>query len=179
MERWRARAQARLDRLRQDDATLPDRLHATPYENVVFPPVREYGEDAAAGVLRFSLRLGRELFGAGASTRDIQTAVVAVTAAWGMQNLEIVISGCALHLRYARAALFAPLLFMGGNRVAWALTRTWPGVVLRHGGADRAADGGDHGADPPRGAERAAGGESARRPGERQWLRRPHPAPAH
>ncbi|GAA3012341.1 hypothetical protein JCM13580A_37720 [Streptomyces drozdowiczii] len=102
--RWRARAQARqarLDRLRQDDATLLDRLHATPYENVVFPPAREYGEDAAAGVLRFSLRLGHELFGAGAATRDIQTAVVAVTAAWGMQHLEIVVSGCALHLQYA------------------------------------------------------------------------------
>ncbi|MFG2651264.1 threonine/serine exporter family protein [Streptomyces sp. NPDC048436] len=104
LSRWRARAHsrvARLDRLRENEGTLLDRLYGTAYEDVRFPPAREFDDRASADVLRFVLRLGHELFLAGASTRDIQTAVVAVTAAWGMQNLEVDISGRSLQVQYA------------------------------------------------------------------------------
>ncbi|MEU8892543.1 threonine/serine exporter family protein [Streptomyces sp. NPDC048442] len=102
--RWRSRAharQARLDRLRQNEGTLLDRLYGTAYEGAPFPPTRDFDARESAEVLRFVLRLGRELFLAGASTRDIQTAVVAVTAAWGMQELEVDISGRSLQVQYA------------------------------------------------------------------------------
>ncbi|MFG2500821.1 threonine/serine exporter family protein [Streptomyces sp. NPDC048441] len=104
LSRWRSRAharQARLDRLRQNEGTLLDRLYGTVYEGVSFPPSRDFDDRESAEVLRFVLRLGRELFLAGASTRDIQTAVVAVTAAWGIQNLEVDISGRSLQVQYA------------------------------------------------------------------------------
>ncbi|MFE2376554.1 threonine/serine exporter family protein [Streptomyces sp. NPDC059398] len=93
--------QARLARLRQDDATVLDRLYGTAYEDVRFPAPREFGDVEAADVLRFTLGLARALFDAGARTRDIQTAVIAVTATWGMQYLEVGIGGRSVQLQYA------------------------------------------------------------------------------
>jgi hypothetical protein len=63
------------------------------------------------------LHLGRELFRAGSSPRDIQTAVVAVTARWGMQNLEVDISGRSLQVQYAppRRAPVVMLVVLGSE----------------------------------------------------------------
>lgn len=120
LSRVRSRAhtrQARLDRLRQNEGTLLDRLYGTAYESVSFPPPRDFEDGQAAETLRFVLHLGRELFLAGSSTRDIQTAVVAVTATWGMQNLEVDISGRSLQVQYAppRRAPVVMLIVLGSE----------------------------------------------------------------
>ncbi|MHC5257394.1 threonine/serine exporter family protein [Streptomyces sp. UC4497] len=120
LSRVRSRAharQARLDRLRQNEGTLLDRLYGTAYESVSFPPPRDFEDGQAAEMLRFVLHLGRELFLAGSSTRDIQTAVVAVTATWGMQNLEVDISGRSLQVQYAppRRAPVVMLIVLGSE----------------------------------------------------------------
>ncbi|MEV3951277.1 threonine/serine exporter family protein [Streptomyces halstedii] len=93
--------QDRLERLRQDDRTLLDRLYGTPYENVVFPPARPLEDTEAVDVLGFALRLGRALFAAGAQTRRIESSLVAVTASWGMGSQEVEINARSLLVQYA------------------------------------------------------------------------------
>ncbi|MEU3660466.1 threonine/serine exporter family protein [Streptomyces sp. NPDC032940] len=91
----------RLQRLRQDDRTLLDRLYGTPYEDVVFPPARLLDDTEAVELLGFALRLGRALFLAGAQTRRIESSVVAVTAAWGMDSQEVDVNSRSLQVQYA------------------------------------------------------------------------------
>ncbi|MET7637820.1 threonine/serine exporter family protein [Streptomyces sp. NPDC005438] len=98
--RQRARQQ-RLRRLEQDEATLLDRLHGTEYEGLVPPRPRTVDRSEAQRMLRFALRLSRQLFQAGAETRAIESAVIAVTASWGLDHLEVDITARSIQVQYA------------------------------------------------------------------------------
>ncbi|MEU0704560.1 hypothetical protein ACFY9H_08110 [Streptomyces bacillaris] len=83
---FRARRRARreqLARLRDNESTLLDRLYGTEFEGYSLPAPHDVDERTAVACIRFALRHGRELFLAGAETRAIESAIVAVTARWG------------------------------------------------------------------------------------------------
>ncbi|MGW8375034.1 threonine/serine exporter family protein [Streptomyces sp. ODS28] len=100
LARQHARRQ-RLERLEQNEATLLDRLYGTEFEHLAPPPPREIPPAEAREILHFGLRLGRQLFRAGAETRAIESALIAVTASWGLDHLEVDITARSIQVQYA------------------------------------------------------------------------------
>ncbi|MDQ0988008.1 uncharacterized membrane protein YjjP (DUF1212 family)/uncharacterized membrane protein YjjB (DUF3815 family) [Streptomyces sp. V2I9] len=98
--RRRARRE-QLSRLRDNESTLLDRLYGTEFEGYTFPEPRDVGERTAVACMRFALRHGRELFLAGAETRAIESAIVAVTARWEMDCMTVDVTSRTIQAQYA------------------------------------------------------------------------------
>nr|WP_185907167.1 threonine/serine exporter family protein [Streptomyces sp. WAC04770] len=101
---FRARRRARreqLARLRDNESTLLDRLYGTEFEGYSFPAPHDVDERTAVACIRFALRHGRELFLAGAETRAIESAIVAVTARWGMDHMTVDVTARTIQAQYA------------------------------------------------------------------------------
>ncbi|MEV4908895.1 threonine/serine exporter family protein [Streptomyces albidoflavus] len=82
------------------DSSPATAWRGTPYEDVAFPPARVLDDEEALRVLRFALRLGREMFTAGAETSRIEATVLAVAAAQGMDRLTADTGARSLAVQY-------------------------------------------------------------------------------
>ncbi len=100
LSRRRARRE-QLARLRDNESTLLDRLYGTEFEGYAFPEPHDVDEPTAVACMRFALRHGRELFLAGAETRAIESAIVAVTARWGMDHMTVDVTSRTIQAQYA------------------------------------------------------------------------------
>ncbi|MCD9901352.1 hypothetical protein LUR56_18255 [Streptomyces sp. MT29] len=100
LSRRRARRE-QLARLQDNESTLQDRLYGTEFEGYVFPEPHDVDEPTAVACMRFALRHGRELFLAGAETRAIESATVAVTARWGMDHMTVDVISRTIQAQYA------------------------------------------------------------------------------
>ncbi|WP_411080516.1 threonine/serine exporter family protein [Streptomyces sp. cmx-18-6] len=100
LSRRRARRE-QLARLRDNESTLLDRLYGTEFEGYAFPAPRDVDERTAVASMRFALRHGRELFLAGAQTLAIESAIVAVTARWGMDHMTVDVTSRTIQAQYA------------------------------------------------------------------------------
>ncbi len=98
--RCRARRE-QLARLRDDESTLLNRLYGTEFEGYSFPEPRDVDEPTAVACMRFALRQGRELFLAGAETRAIESAIVAITARWEMDHMTVDVTSRTIQVQYA------------------------------------------------------------------------------
>lgn len=90
-----------LARLREDEATLLDRLYGTEFEGYSFPEPRDVDEPTVVACMQFALRQGRELFLAGAETRAIESAIVAITARWEMGHMTVDVTSRTIQVQHA------------------------------------------------------------------------------
>ncbi|MFI7480908.1 threonine/serine exporter ThrE family protein [Kocuria sp. M1R5S2] len=95
---------ARLRSMLQGEAapTAPmrvvDRLNASPFANL-----RRFGESTgreARRTLNFALRLAETMFHYGADALDVESAIVAVCATYGVENVEVDITNQAVTINY-------------------------------------------------------------------------------
>lgn len=75
-----------------------DRLKGTPYAN---PRVNKDVESSARPILEFALDLSETLFRYGAGALEAETSVIAVTAALGLQNVDVDVTNQSIHLNYS------------------------------------------------------------------------------
>ncbi|MFC6006651.1 threonine/serine exporter family protein [Angustibacter luteus] len=91
--------------LRSEEPTGPvplvDRLRGTPFRD----PSRMGApqEEQAREVIEFGLRLGDLLLRSGSGTRDVEAALIAVTAAMGLTDVEVDITAQSILLQHAPA----------------------------------------------------------------------------
>ncbi|MFD3649979.1 hypothetical protein ACFWVT_30395 [Streptomyces cyaneofuscatus] len=84
-----------------DDASTGGRRPGTTFSPGVFPEPHDVDEPTAVACMRFALRHGRELFLAGAETRAIESAIVAVTVRWGMDHMTVDVTSRPIQAQYA------------------------------------------------------------------------------
>lgn len=94
-----------LRRLIQGDApptapmSLVERLAGSPYAN---PTIRvDAVEDSARKTLDFALELAESLFRYGAGALEVETSVIAVTASFGLRNVDVDINNQSVTINYA------------------------------------------------------------------------------
>ncbi|WP_181138695.1 threonine/serine exporter family protein [Streptomyces sp. Ru73] len=133
-------------RLDQDREALRARLRGSPYEGVKFPPPREFSSQDAHQAMDTVLRLGRYLYLSGASTRRVEAALVAATAAWGMGGVSFDLSTHSIQCQYAptTARALHRVQVLSGNPAQQlagliALERLAEGVVRGRVGVTEAA----------------------------------------
>lgn len=103
--RQNAYAKRMLMRLMQGDSppTAPmnivDRLAGSPYAN---PTMQVVGVDASARkTIDFALHLAEAMFRYGAGALEVETSMIAVTAALGLKNVEVDITNQSVAINYA------------------------------------------------------------------------------
>lgn len=103
--RQNAYAKRMLMRLVQGDSppTAPmnivDRLAGSPYAN---PTIQVVGVDASARkTIDFALHLAEAMFRYGAGALEVETSMIAVTAALGLKNVEVDITNQSVAINYA------------------------------------------------------------------------------
>ncbi|MDR4533848.1 threonine/serine exporter family protein [Glutamicibacter sp. PS] len=104
---------------------LVDRLQGTPYAN---PKVNEEHDASTRRTIEFALDLGETLIRYGAGALEVETSVIAVTAALGVSHLDMDTTNQSLHLNYSPpdAESFSVL------RVVRSSTANYAGLVLLH-----------------------------------------------
>ena len=119
--------------LRNEPVTEPmpiaDALKRTPYRD---PRVMDTGSDDAEHykALDIAVRVGELMLRCGASTRDVESTVVAVAASAGLRRLEVDITNQALLLQSPSPAAGAPPLTM--VRVVRSFTRDFSRLTAVH-----------------------------------------------
>jgi uncharacterized membrane protein YjjP (DUF1212 family) len=103
--RQNAAAKRMLRRLVQGDnpptapLSIVDRLAGSPYAN---PMIQVGGVDTSARkTLDFSLHLAETMFRYGAGALEVETSIIAVTAALGLKNIEVDITNQSVGINYA------------------------------------------------------------------------------
>ena len=105
---------------------LVDRLQGTPYAN---PKLNKDPQDASARrTMEFALDLAETLIRYGAGALDVETSVIAVTAALGLDHLDVDITNQSVHLNYSPpdAESYSVL------RVVRSYTSNYAGLVMVH-----------------------------------------------
>ncbi|WP_285728048.1 threonine/serine ThrE exporter family protein [Psychromicrobium xiongbiense] len=78
---------------------LVDRLAGSPYAN---PTIQVGGPDASARrAIDFALRLAETLFRFGAGALEVETSVIAVTAAFGLRSVEVDVTNQSVSINHA------------------------------------------------------------------------------
>lgn len=79
--------------------SIVDRLAGSPYAN---PMIQVGGMDASARkTLDFALHLAETMFRYGAGALEVETSIIAVTAALGLKNIEVDITNQSVGINYA------------------------------------------------------------------------------
>src|SRR6478736_6429493 len=79
--------------------SIVDRLAGSPYAN---PMIQVGGVDASARkTLDFALHLAETMFRYGAGALEVETSIIAVTAALGLKNIEVDITNQSVGINYA------------------------------------------------------------------------------
>ncbi|MEF9873370.1 MAG: threonine/serine exporter family protein [Glutamicibacter sp.] len=104
---------------------IVERLQGTPYAN---PKVNVDQDASNRRTMEFALDLGETLIRYGAGALEVETSVIAVTAALGLSHLDVDITNQSLHLNYSPpdAESYSVL------RVVRSYTSNYAGMVLVH-----------------------------------------------
>jgi uncharacterized membrane protein YjjP (DUF1212 family) len=79
--------------------SIVDRLVGSPYAN---PMIQVGGVDASARkTIDFALKLAESMFRYGAGALEVETSIIAITAALGLKNIEVDITNQSVALNYA------------------------------------------------------------------------------
>jgi hypothetical protein len=104
--------------------SIVDRLAGSPYAN---PTIQVGGVDTSARkTLDFALHLAETMFRYGAGALEVETSIIAVTAALGLKNIEVDITNQSVGINYA------PRTRLPSRCCAWCgpgptTMRAWPG----------------------------------------------------
>ena len=115
--------------------TLVDRLAGSPYENLT---VRQGVDESARRTLDFVLQLAETMFRYGAGALEVETSIIAVTAAYGLQNVEVDITNQSVAINYAPQDA-TPITLL---RVVRSWTSNYAGLTLVHQLVSEIASGG-------------------------------------
>ena len=106
--------------------SIVERLAGSPYAN---PLVRTAGPDASARkTLDLALSLAETMFRYGAGALEVETAIIAVTAAFGLESIEVDITNQSVLLNYSPKDQ-TPITVM---RVVRSWTNNYAGLGLVH-----------------------------------------------
>ena len=78
--------------------SIVDRLAGSPYANLT---IRQGADDSARRTLDFVLKLAETMFRYGAGALEVETSIIAVTAAFGLQHVEVDITNQSVSIDYA------------------------------------------------------------------------------
>lgn len=78
--------------------SIVDRLKGTPYAN---PKVNSAQDASARKTLEFALDLAETMFRYGAGALEVETSVIAVTAALGLRHIDVDITNQSIHLNFS------------------------------------------------------------------------------
>lgn len=78
--------------------SIVDRLKGTPYAN---PKVNAAQDASARKTLEFALDLAETMFRYGAGALEVETSVIAVTAALGLRHIDVDITNQSIHLNFS------------------------------------------------------------------------------
>jgi uncharacterized membrane protein YjjP (DUF1212 family) len=125
-------ARSVLRRLVQGEAppTAPmnivERLAGSPYAN----PTIQVGkaDESARKTIDFALRLAETMFRYGAGALEVETSIIAVTAALGLRNIEVDITNQSVVINYAKRDA-VPITLL---RVVRSWTNNYAGLVQVH-----------------------------------------------
>ncbi len=105
---------------------IVDRLAGSPYANFTIQVGK--AEESARKTIDFALRLAETMFRYGAGALEVETSIIAVTAALGLRNIEVDITNQSVVINYApRDAVPITLL-----RVVRSWTNNYAGLVAVH-----------------------------------------------
>ncbi len=105
---------------------IVDRLAGSPYANFTIQVGK--AEESARKTIDFALRLAETMFRYGAGALEVETSIIAVTAALGMRNIEVDITNQSVIINHApRDAVPITLL-----RVVRSWTNNYAGLVEVH-----------------------------------------------
>ncbi|WP_223263175.1 threonine/serine exporter ThrE family protein [Arthrobacter sp. NamB2] len=140
--RSNAAARSMLRRLVQGEApptqamSIVERLAGSPYAN---PMIQVGGPDASARkALDFALNLAETMFRYGAGALEVETSIIAVTAAFGLDDIEVDITNQSVVLNYS-AKDQTPTTVL---RVVRSWTNNYAGLTAIHRLVSDIADGG-------------------------------------
>jgi uncharacterized membrane protein YjjP (DUF1212 family) len=102
-----------------------DRLRGTPYAN---PKVNVDQDASARRTMEFALDLGETLIRYGAGALEVETSIIAVTAALGLSHLDVDITNQSLHLNYSPPDAESYSIL----RVVRSYTTNYAGLVMVH-----------------------------------------------
>ena len=116
--------------------SIVERLAGSPYAN---PLVRTGGPDASARkTLDLALSMAETMFRYGAGALEVETAIIAVTAAYGLESIEVDITNQSVLLNYSPKDQ-TPITVM---RVVRSWTNNYAGLGLVHQLVTEIIDGG-------------------------------------
>ncbi|MHA7220553.1 threonine/serine exporter family protein [Arthrobacter sp. MDT1-48-3] len=140
--RSNAAARSMLRRLVQGEApptqamSIVERLAGSPYAN---PMIQAGGPDASARkALDFALNLAETMFRYGAGALEVETSIIAVTAAFGLDSIEVDITNQSVVINYS-ARDQTPTTVL---RVVRSWTNNYAGLTAIHRLVSDIADGG-------------------------------------
>ncbi|HEX7202768.1 MAG TPA: threonine/serine exporter family protein, partial [Arthrobacter sp.] len=106
--------------------SIVDRLTGSPYAN---PMIQVAGVDTSARkTMDFALRLAESMFRYGAGALEVETSIIAVTAALGLSNIEVDITNQSVGINYA-APDQPPIALL---RVVRSWTNNYAGLAKVH-----------------------------------------------
>jgi uncharacterized membrane protein YjjP (DUF1212 family) len=106
--------------------SIVDRLAGSPYAN---PMIQVGGVDASARkTIDFALHLAETMFRYGAGALEVETSIIAVTAALGLRNIEVDITNQSVVINYAPKHE-TPITLL---RVVRSWTNNYAGLALVH-----------------------------------------------
>jgi uncharacterized membrane protein YjjP (DUF1212 family) len=127
-----ANAKSRLRRFVQSEnpptapLTIVDRLAGSPYAN---PTIQVGGVDASARkTIDFALHMAETMFRYGAGALEVETSIIAVTAALGIRNIEVDITNQSVAINYAPKGQ-TPISLL---RVVRSWTNNYAGLAKVH-----------------------------------------------
>lgn len=106
--------------------SIVDRLAGSPYAN---PTIQVGGVDASARkTVDFALHMAESMFRYGAGALEVETSIIAVTAALGLKNIEVDITNQSVQINYAPKDQ-TPLTLL---RVVRSWTNNYAGLAQVH-----------------------------------------------
>ncbi|MCI0141399.1 threonine/serine exporter family protein [Arthrobacter bambusae] len=106
--------------------SIVDRLAGSPYAN---PIIHVGGVDASARkTIDFALHMAESMFRYGAGALEVETSIIAVTAALGLKNIEVDITNQSVQINYAPKEQ-TPLTLL---RVVRSWTNNYAGLAQVH-----------------------------------------------
>jgi uncharacterized membrane protein YjjP (DUF1212 family) len=105
---------------------IVERLAGSPYAN----PMIQVGktDESARKTIDFALRLAETMFRYGAGALEVETSIIAVTAAFGLRNIEVDITNQSVIINYAQRD-GVPITLL---RVVRSWTNNYAGLVQVH-----------------------------------------------
>lgn len=106
--------------------TIVERLAGSPYANFTIQVGKT--EESARKTIDFALRLAETMFRYGAGALEVETSIIAVTAALGLRNIEVDITNQSVIINYAPRDV-VPITLL---RVVRSWTNNYSGLVEVH-----------------------------------------------